>query len=94
MALKIEGAIKALELEKKERVLREQAVREKFEADRDEFHETQELRGGVKSSIANIPVKENPILARPAAPAAPAGGDEEEAEAFGAARRLDDEEGA
>jgi hypothetical protein len=78
--------------EKEERTLREQLVRERFAEAREEFHETQELRGGVKASIANIPVKENPILAsaKPAAPPAPR---DEEEEALGAGGRRLDEDG-
>eukprot|EP01127_Copromyxa_protea_P008328 TRINITY_DN1914_c0_g1_i1.p1 TRINITY_DN1914_c0_g1~~TRINITY_DN1914_c0_g1_i1.p1 ORF type:complete len:138 (-),score=38.30 TRINITY_DN1914_c0_g1_i1:28-441(-) len=81
LALKIEGAVKALEREKKEKEARERLVRERFVTDREAFDETQELRGGVKDSIAHVPVKGIAVLA-------PATTQEE------APMRLDDEEGA
>lgn len=77
--------------------MREEAVRQKFIVDREDFAEIQELRGGVKDSVANIPVKENPVLARPSGPHAEEPEPEAEPEANllgGTGMRLDDEEGA
>lgn len=100
--LKIEGAVKALEQvttviplftiqEKKDREAREQAVRDKFVTDREEFNETQELRGGVKDSVANIPVKENPIFVRQPGQAEEHGPPSPR-DLLGAGMRLDEEE--
>eukprot|EP01126_Amoeba_proteus_P050684 TRINITY_DN6006_c0_g1_i2.p1 TRINITY_DN6006_c0_g1~~TRINITY_DN6006_c0_g1_i2.p1 ORF type:complete len:141 (+),score=54.30 TRINITY_DN6006_c0_g1_i2:440-862(+) len=78
VSLKIEGAAKALEQERKEKEERSKKVQEKFVTDREDFAEIQEIRGGVKASMSEIGVKETPICVRPTNTRPSVGQEEEE----------------